>query len=126
MTTQVDLNWSYVCTCAPPQDTEKREERTAARGTSGRYESSPCSIERHVGVDRARDLDLRGPGDAPPDYRRARRRRALAVDDDEQQACGDADDHRRDEEREAARPRGRGALEPVTCCGLMLRLGEKR
>ena len=66
MTTQVDLNWSYVCTCAPP-DTEKREERTAARGTSGRYESSPCSIERHVGVDRARDLDLRGPGDAPPD-----------------------------------------------------------
>ena len=55
-----------------------------------------------------------------------KKRRALAVDDDEQQARGDADDHRRDEEREAARPRGRRALEPVTCCGLMLRLGEKR
>ena len=55
-------------------DEEERDERATARCTSGRYESSPCSMERHVGVDRARDLDLRGPGDAPPDYRRARRR----------------------------------------------------
>ena len=29
------------------------------------YESSSCSTERHVDVDRARDLDLIGPGGAP-------------------------------------------------------------
>ena len=32
---------------------------------AGLYESSSCSTERHVDDDRARDLDLRGPGDAP-------------------------------------------------------------
>ena len=32
---------------------------------AGLYESSSCSTERHVGVDRARDLDLIGPGGAP-------------------------------------------------------------
>ena len=90
---------------------------------AGRYESSPCSMKRGVGVDRARDVDLRGPAGAPPDAEDQDGR--LAVDD-EQQARGDADDDRRDVEREAARPRGRGALGPVTCCGLMLRLGEKR
>ena len=71
-------------------------------------------------IDRARDVDLRGPGDAPPDAEDQDEGR-FAVDD-EQQARGEADDDRRDVEREAARPRGRGALGPVTSCGLMLRL----
>jgi hypothetical protein len=36
-------------------------------------------MERDVGVDRARDVDLRGPGDAPPDYRGARQRALLST-----------------------------------------------
>ena len=32
---------------------------------AGLYESSSCSTERHVDVDRARDLDLIGSGGAP-------------------------------------------------------------
>lgn len=77
-------------------------------------------MERDVGVDRARDVDLRGPGDAPPDYRGARQRALLSTTNSKPvemptTTAGNV-------EREAARPRGRGALGPVTSCGLMLRL----
>ena len=81
---------------------------------AGLYESSSCSTERHVGVDRARDLDLRGPGGAP----------RIAVERDEpalsytheQQADEDEDDNEPPNNTDADEADGCG-LVPVTCCG---------
>ena len=76
---------------------------------AGWYESSSYSTKRHVDVDRARDLHLRGAGGAPLDAESESE--TWAAVDDEQRARGDADDNRRRayEEREAARPRGHWA-----------------
>ena len=65
--------WQLLLTQRSEMSARRRDVR------AGRYESSPCSMERDVGVDRARDVDLRGPGDAPPDYRGARQRALLST-----------------------------------------------
>ena len=79
-----------------------------------RYESSSCSTKRHVDVDRARDLDLRGPGGAP----------RIVVERDEpalsytheQQADEDEDDNEPPNNTDADEADVCG-LVPVTCCG---------
>ena len=81
---------------------------------AGLYESSSCSTERHVDVDRARDLDLRGPGGAP----------RIAVERDEpalsytheQQADEDEDDNQPPNNTDADEADVCG-LVPVTCFG---------
>ena len=65
--------WQLLLTQRSEMSARRRDVR------AGRYESSPCSMKRGVGVDRARDVDLRGPGDAPPDYRGARQRALLST-----------------------------------------------
>ena len=80
-----------------------------------RYESSSCSTELHVDDDRARDLDLRGPGDAPRIT--AERDESALSYTHEQRADEDEDDDEPPNNADADEAGGCG-LVPVTCCGV--------
>ena len=79
---------------------------------AGLYESSSCSTERHVDDDRARDLDLRGPGDAP--WITEERDESALSYTHEQRADRDEDDDELPNNADADEAGGCG-LVPVTC-----------